>query len=354
LKTNKRTCKGICKKFRVKKPATGSRYGAGQGRCQICDVWIDYRGCHMKDGSPALEYSLGWYCDCCNYRIRQKPRNKEYKEKLRAETLVEKTWGEKELVNKEQKEIIKKSTRIKNKIAGNTMSAKQEKSVSFQGNDEKNLIEECKKIINDYKKEKNHNLELKEDFVDVYHTFPSIKQVSEITKQPKNIVREMVKIPNRLPPKLKETYYELSTDPKLALNIAIHATDSYQWDGEKENHDAIHKLALDISDCFKKNPSFKDEFIERQKPKPRIIDESTKTARLRRLKEKYPYTPTEFNPKTDRTLFQYNKLVSTKNLKVAEYVLKWEYQNKKRISKQMASQIISNPSRFISKQIRRV
>ena len=79
-----RTCKEICKRFIVKKSTSGSRYGAGQGRCQTCDVWIDYRGAHMKDGSTAAIDSAGWFCNCCNYRIRQKPRNKVYKEKLRA------------------------------------------------------------------------------------------------------------------------------------------------------------------------------------------------------------------------------------------------------------------------------
>lgn len=78
-----RTCKGICKTFHVKKPVSGSRYGSGQGHCQICNTWIDHNGCHMNDGTPAPEESVGWFCNCCNYRVRQKPRNKKYKEKLR-------------------------------------------------------------------------------------------------------------------------------------------------------------------------------------------------------------------------------------------------------------------------------
>ena len=88
-KKENRTCKEICKKFIVKKPTSGSRYDTGQGRCQTCDVWIDYRGAHMKDGSPAAIDSVGWFCDCCNFRIRQKPRNKVYKEKL-AEDIAQK------------------------------------------------------------------------------------------------------------------------------------------------------------------------------------------------------------------------------------------------------------------------
>ena len=81
-----RTCKGICEKFKVKKPTGKSRYGSGQGHCQICDTWVGHNGCHMKDGSSSLEMSVGWFCNCCNYRVRQKPRNKIYKEKLRNES----------------------------------------------------------------------------------------------------------------------------------------------------------------------------------------------------------------------------------------------------------------------------
>ena len=79
----KRICKSICKRYIAKKPASGGRYGTGQGRCQTCDVWIDYHGAHMKDGSPAKVNTVGWFCNCCNFRIRQNPRNKIYKENLR-------------------------------------------------------------------------------------------------------------------------------------------------------------------------------------------------------------------------------------------------------------------------------
>ena len=82
--SEKRTCLEICKQYRVKKP-TGKvgRYASGQARCQMCDIWIDHNGCVLKDRSTATEGSLGWTCKCCNYRVRQKPRNLVYKEKLR-------------------------------------------------------------------------------------------------------------------------------------------------------------------------------------------------------------------------------------------------------------------------------
>ncbi len=64
------------------KPHKIGRYESGQAHCQICNTWIDHHGCHMKNGNPAQKDSLGWFCNCCNYRVRQKPRNKLYKEKL--------------------------------------------------------------------------------------------------------------------------------------------------------------------------------------------------------------------------------------------------------------------------------
>ena len=79
----KRICNGVCKKYKVKKPTGVGRYASGQGRCMTCDIWLDHRGARLKDGSPATQGSIGWTCLCCNYRIRQKPRNKVYKEKLR-------------------------------------------------------------------------------------------------------------------------------------------------------------------------------------------------------------------------------------------------------------------------------
>jgi len=63
------TCNGICERYQVKKPANGGRYANGQKRCQVCEIFIGWEGL---------------WCPCCNYRLRTKPRNKEYKAKLLA------------------------------------------------------------------------------------------------------------------------------------------------------------------------------------------------------------------------------------------------------------------------------
>lgn len=80
-----RICKEICKKFQVKRPVSGKRYSSGQGHCQTCDTWLDHNGCHMKDGTAAQSDSVGWFCNCCNYRVRQRPRSRNSKEILENE-----------------------------------------------------------------------------------------------------------------------------------------------------------------------------------------------------------------------------------------------------------------------------
>jgi len=62
------SCKGICTRHKALKPKSGGRYGNGQKRCQVCEIF-------MK--------TTLLYCLCCGYKLRTKPRNKKYKDKLR-------------------------------------------------------------------------------------------------------------------------------------------------------------------------------------------------------------------------------------------------------------------------------
>ena len=77
-------CRGACKKYAVGKPAGKGRYGEGQARCQVCDVWVDAKGARLKDGTVATVGSVGWYCRCCKYRLRTRPRSVRYKSRLGA------------------------------------------------------------------------------------------------------------------------------------------------------------------------------------------------------------------------------------------------------------------------------
>ena len=70
-------CKGVCNRYNAQKPSNGiGRYASGQRRCQECQIFINFNG---------------RLCPCCNTRLRGKPRNKIYKEKLRIAQIEGKT-----------------------------------------------------------------------------------------------------------------------------------------------------------------------------------------------------------------------------------------------------------------------
>ncbi|HSF49837.1 MAG TPA: hypothetical protein VLA74_03675 [Nitrososphaeraceae archaeon] len=62
-------CKGICSRHKAMRPKDGGmRYLKGQKRCQVCQVFIYWRGS---------------YCPCCGYKLRVNPRNGKFKLTLR-------------------------------------------------------------------------------------------------------------------------------------------------------------------------------------------------------------------------------------------------------------------------------
>ena len=104
------TCKGVCDRYKAKRVAGMGRYASGQKRCQICEIFIDWDG---------------RWCPCCKYRLRAKPRNLVYKEKLAnmdlkagSEVKIYKKWETKEEFEGEAilitlvKASIKNSNRI--------------------------------------------------------------------------------------------------------------------------------------------------------------------------------------------------------------------------------------------------
>ncbi len=62
------TCKDICIRHKAPKPTCIGRYAAGQKRCQICEVFLNWSGL---------------WCPCCSFRLRKNPRKTEDKVKLR-------------------------------------------------------------------------------------------------------------------------------------------------------------------------------------------------------------------------------------------------------------------------------
>ena len=61
------SCKGICIRYKAKKPNGVSRYQVGQKRCNICDVYLEWEGL---------------FCPCCGVKLRVAPRQKKWKQKV--------------------------------------------------------------------------------------------------------------------------------------------------------------------------------------------------------------------------------------------------------------------------------
>ncbi|MGI9567273.1 MAG: hypothetical protein ACR2LL_09715 [Nitrosopumilus sp.] len=62
------SCGGICHRYRATKPRNSGRYISGQKRCNVCSIFIEWKGIH---------------CTCCGMSLRTRPRTKLYKAKLR-------------------------------------------------------------------------------------------------------------------------------------------------------------------------------------------------------------------------------------------------------------------------------
>jgi len=68
-------CKGICIRHKALKPVGHGRYGTGQRRCQICEIF--------------LNWDASFWCPCCGFRLRTRPRNLKYKDKFRTSKIAD-------------------------------------------------------------------------------------------------------------------------------------------------------------------------------------------------------------------------------------------------------------------------
>ena len=60
-----------------------SNIAQGRALCTHCNHWVHWKFCHLKNNIPALPDSLGMFCNCCGYRVRQQPKSKRSKELLK-------------------------------------------------------------------------------------------------------------------------------------------------------------------------------------------------------------------------------------------------------------------------------
>ncbi|PWU80605.1 MAG: hypothetical protein DLM72_11330 [Candidatus Nitrosopolaris wilkensis] len=65
-------CKGICVRHKALKPVGIGRYSTGQKRCQICEIFLKWDGL---------------WCPCCGYKLRTRPRNLKFKNRLQAKEI---------------------------------------------------------------------------------------------------------------------------------------------------------------------------------------------------------------------------------------------------------------------------
>lgn len=66
-------CKGSCSKYKVTIRRDKGIYKRGYKKCSICEIFIKWDGL---------------FCPCCNYKLRNKPRNPVCKERLNNELKV--------------------------------------------------------------------------------------------------------------------------------------------------------------------------------------------------------------------------------------------------------------------------
>ncbi len=232
----------------------------------------------------------------------------------------------------------------------------------FQGikdkkNEENEIHTECELLVKNYKRRRGLEDIIFDDFIDVFEyckkEYPNpINSLKSLINKTDFEIRESFRNLLRVPDKLREFVNDgkLSFDPILSKEIAIHATDVFQWDGQKELEDKVFQLAVSMSKCFSdpNNLDMKKEFFTNPVDEITPISGPSKTAQLNALKEKHPVAPSSFDRYRDRTKFDYWKLVSIKNLKIAEFVLKWEHNHRQRISKKWAYELIQNPEKFFS------
>jgi hypothetical protein len=57
-------CKGICIRYKADRLRSGIRYKAGQKRCQVCQIYLNWEGIR---------------CPCCGNQLRTSPKTNKNK-----------------------------------------------------------------------------------------------------------------------------------------------------------------------------------------------------------------------------------------------------------------------------------
>ena len=298
--TQKRTCEGICKKFQVKKPVGEGRYGSGQGHCQTCDTWIDHVGCHMKDGTLAIKESVGWFCNCCNFRVRQNPRNKIYKEKLResknednkshdvdSDDLDDSITAENLFISRDQANLLKKLTTLMPNV-----------------DEIKSVLEITEKIPEQLQYEINYNWGI-ENFLIWATSYQKLNKISAIILFEK-LKNEIEKVPS------KDEFLNKVNHDEGWINKEFksweHFLDLLQYDPwyrtkkPMKSESNENKKNDEINQIPKKTENFEEKFTESQKLMDIILSDKKELQDIflklkEKLKQVDPHIIREFSRK---------------------------------------------------------
>lgn len=268
-------CKGICKENKVKKVRGTGRYESGQVHCQTCDVWLDYRGCHKKNGEPAEEDSRGIRCNCCNFQVRAKPRGKKSKEAriLKQSSPVmdfdldkshsidewlsffESFESDANTVNDFISPIINESLEKK---------SIKSKSLEIESKHDSEIGRIVTKMVEEHARWRNNtNKNLKRELIFAYQQNKSLKKLYEMyPNYTMEKIRKHTVTDLRLPPTLKELENEggLHSNPTCSITIALFTTDYFDWDEKRKNEEKILNLAKSISTYLQTNAQLNQLF----------------------------------------------------------------------------------------------
>ncbi len=228
------------------------------------------------------------------------------------------------------------------------------------------FFQECEILVKNYKKRQNistHNVALMEDMIEAYLVMGSLKNLCETISKDISIIkkdfRNLIRVPNKL--RIMVNDNKLISDPILAFEIAIHATDYFDWDREESKSEDVIKLAIGMANIFKNNLNLRKEFFATNDDYSKPINVSTeKQHKLKVILEDWPVKESKysFNRLTDRSGRQYKFLVYySKDLDAARFVRRWEYENGQRIPKSWALEMINqikylgNSKEFLKKHL---
>ena len=204
--------------------------------------------------------------------------------------------------------------------------------------------EECLRLIEHHKSKTrtaDHNIELMEEMIAVYQKLGSLAKLEQAlgTEVSRESFRHLVRVPSELRELVNNG--KLISDPILATDIAIHATDYFEWDQEESGIKDVISLAKDMAKTFKDHLSLRREFFVTKDDYSKPVT-SSKTSELKEIFDDWPVKESKYEwERGDRTQNQYRFIVFySKVIGAVRFVRRWEYEKGRRISFALASQMI--------------